>query len=90
MPNGEMHLVEVKGQHRVIETYHPLKSIVELEVKGLRVYPGEVLRGDPKMEEDREEVVHREVRPPLPEHRVDIVGSRTIPRITVGEKVGSV
>ena len=96
MPNGEVRLVEVKGRHRVIETCHILKSVVELEVEGLRVYPEEVLRGeskvegDPKVEEDREEVVHREARPPLPEYRVDIVGSRTIPRITVREKFESV
>ena len=42
------------------------------------------------MEEDRREVVHREARPPLPEYHVGIVENQTIPRTTIGEKLGSV
>ena len=82
--------MDIKDRHRVIETCHPLKSVIKLEVKGLRVHRGEVLRREPKMEEDKEEVFHREARPPLPECRVDIIGNRTIPRITTGGKLGSV
>ena len=90
MQNGERHLVDIKGRYRVIETCYPLKPVVELEVEGLRVLRGEVPRGEAKVKEDKEEMFHREARPPLPEYPVDIVRNRTIPRITVGGKLKSV
>ena len=65
-------------------------------MEGLRVYPGEVLRGepevegDPKMVGDKGEASHREAKPPLPEYHVGIVGSRTLSRIIAGEKFENV
>ena len=90
MQNREGRLADIKGRHRVIETCHPPKLVVELEVEGLRVHRGEVFRGEAKVEEDRGKVLPREARHPLPEYRVDIVGNQTIPKITVGEKLESV
>ena len=59
--------MEVNGRHSAIKAYYPLKSVVVLGVEGLQVLRGEVRRGEPKVEEDRGEVVHRGARPPLSE-----------------------
>ena len=58
--------MEIKGRHIVIETYHPLKLVMELEVEDLRLHSGKVLRGESKVEGGRGEVSHRDARHPPP------------------------
>ena len=46
--NEKGRLIEVKDRHRVIETYHPLKPIVELGVEGYGYFEGRYVEGRPK------------------------------------------